>query len=147
MSTMPDADAERVRRVRRMRGLPASRFMRYALVGVAGTAAHYAFLLTAVTLGVLAPAPASAAGALVGALINFVLNALVTFGSRLAWASALRFLATAALAAGANGAAMALLTDGLRLDYRPAQLIVTAALVCLTYRVNSAWTFRASQAP
>jgi putative flippase GtrA len=146
-TTMPDA-----RRVTRVRGLLKSRFVLYALVGLAGTAGHYAFLLTAVTLGVMTPVPASVAGALVGATINFVLNALVTFGgkgagrSHLAWGTALRFFATAGLAAAANGGLMALLVDGLRLDYRLAQLLVTAALMCVTYFVNSVWTFRASQA-
>jgi len=130
------------------RALP--RFLLYALVGAAGTAGQYAFLLTAVSLGMLAPAPASAIGALLGAVINFVLNALVTFRgagpARLGWSTAARFFTTAAIAAAASGVAMALLVDGLRLDYRLAQLMVTAALLCLTYAVNAAWTFRAGQA-
>ena len=125
------------------------RFLTYALVGVAGTAGHYAFLLTAVSLGLMTPVPASVVGALVGALINFVLNALVTFradGQRhLAWHTAARFFATAALAAAANGILMALLVNGLGLDYRLAQLMVTALLLCATYLINARWTFRARQ--
>lgn len=150
MSTMPDAGG--APGMARWRGVLRSRFVLYALVGIAGTAGHYAFLLVAVTLGVLAPVPASVAGALVGAVINFVLNATVTFrgpGERrthLAWRAGLRFFATAALAAAANGAAMALLMAGLRLDYRLAQVMTTAALMCITYFVHSAWTFRTSQA-
>lgn len=129
------------------------RFVLYAMVGAAGTAGHYAFLLTAVSLGMLEPVRASVLGAMVGAVINFVLNAMFTFRGKgehhhkhFAWGVALRFFATAALAAAANGAAMALLVNGLRLDYRLAQLMVTAALMCVTYFVNSVWTFRASQA-
>ena len=128
----------------------AARFVLYALVGAGGTAGHYAFLLTTVSLGMLDPAPASGIGALVGAVINFVLNAAVTFrgraGSHFAWGTALRFFGTAAVAALANAAAMALLTEGLRLDYRLAQLLVTAALTGVTYVVHSVWTFRAGQA-
>lgn len=123
------------------------RFLMYAAVGAAGTAGHYAFLLTAVSLGVLAPVPASVIGALVGAVINFVLNAVVTFRSNLAWGTAARFFATAGVAAALNGAAMAVLVNGVRLDYRLAQVLVTGTLLCATYVVNSLWTFQASKAP
>jgi putative flippase GtrA len=125
------------------------RFLTYAVVGAAGTAAHYAFLLVAVSAGAMAPVPASVLGAVVGAVVNFVLNATVTFrgqGSHFAWGTASRFFATAGLAAIANGALMAVLVDGLRLDYRLAQLMVTALLMCATYLINSMWTFRASKA-
>jgi putative flippase GtrA len=122
------------------------RFLMYAAVGAAGTAGHYAFLLTAVSLGVLAPVPASIVGALVGAVINFVLNAVVTFRSHLAWRTAARFFATAGIAAALNGAAMAVLVNGARLDYRLAQVLVTGTLLCATYVVNSLWTFQATKA-
>ena len=128
------------------------RFLMYAAVGAAGTAGHYAFLITAVSLGLLAPVPASVVGALVGAVINFVLNAVVTYRghahphSHLAWPTAARFFATAGVAAAVNGAAMSVLVNGLRLDYRLAQVLVTGTLLCATYVVNSLWTFQASKA-
>ncbi|WP_075792772.1 GtrA family protein [Massilia putida] len=126
------------------------RFLTYAAVGAAGTAGHYAFLITAVSLGMLAPVPASVIGALVGAVINFVLNAVVTFRghahSHLAWHTAARFFATAGVAAAVNGAAMSVLVNGLHLDYRLAQVLVTGTLLCVTYVVNSLWTFQASKA-
>jgi putative flippase GtrA len=126
------------------------RFLTYAAVGLAGTAGHYAFLLTAVSLGVLAPVPASVVGALIGAVINFVLNAVVTFRghahSHLAISTAARIFATAGVAAALNGAAMDVLVNGVRLDYRLAQVLVTGALLCVTYVVNSLWTFQASRA-
>lgn len=126
------------------------RFLTYAAVGLAGMSGHYAFLFTAVSLGVLAPVPASVVGALIGAVINFVMNAVVTFRghahSHLAWRTAARFFATAGMAAALNGAAMAVLVNGVRLDYRLAQVLVTGILVCATYVVNSLWTFQASRA-
>ncbi|MFS2023793.1 GtrA family protein [Massilia sp. GER05] len=126
------------------------RFLTYAAVGLAGMSGHYAFLFTAVSLGVLAPVPASVVGALIGAVINFVMNAVVTFRrhahSHLAWRTAARFFATAGMAAALNGAAMAVLVNGVRLDYRLAQVLVTGILVCVTYVVNSLWTFQASKA-
>jgi len=126
------------------------RFLTYAAVGLAGMSGHYAFLFTAVSLGVLAPVPASVVGALIGAVINFVMNAVVTFRrhahSHLAWRTAARFFATAGMAAALNGAAMAVLVNGVRLDYRLAQVLVTGTLLCVTYVVNSLWTFQASKA-
>jgi putative flippase GtrA len=124
------------------------RFFMYAAVGAAGTAGHYAFLVTAVTLGLLAPVPASVVGALVGAVINFVLNAAVTFRghAHLSLHTAARFFATAGVAAAVNGAAMSVLVNGLRVDYRLAQVLVTGILLCATYVVNSLWTFQASKA-
>jgi putative flippase GtrA len=130
------------------------RFLTYAAVGLAGMSGHYAFLFTAVSLGVLTPVPASIVGALIGAVINFVMNAVVTFRghahshshSHLTWRTAARFFATAGMAAALNGAAMAVLVNGVRLDYRLAQILVTGILVCVTYVVNSLWTFQASKA-
>jgi putative flippase GtrA len=128
------------------------RFLMYALVGAAGTAAHYAVLIALVSAGAMQPAPASVIGASVGAAVNFLLNLVFTFRGHapLSWRTASRFFATAALAAAANGALMALLTggaSGLRLDYRLAQLMVTATLLCITFLINSRWTFRAGKVP
>jgi putative flippase GtrA len=122
------------------------RFLMYAAMGAAGTACHYAVLIGLVTLGLLRPVAASVLGAIVGAVVNFVLNALVTFRGHgqhkhFAWQTASRFFATALLAAAANGALMSLLLRSVRIDYRVAQLMVTALLLCATFLVNSAWTF------
>ncbi|QJE01059.1 GtrA family protein [Massilia forsythiae] len=122
-----------------------ARFLLYVTVGAAGTALHYALLVALVSLHWLAPAPASVLGALAGATLNFVLNARFTFRrhghDHLAWRSAVRFFATAALAALANGVLMALLLRHGAIDYRIAQVLVTALLLGLTFAVNAAWTF------
>jgi putative flippase GtrA len=123
-----------------------ARFLVYAMVGVAGTAGHYAFLLAAVSLGVMGPVAATSGGALVGAVINFVLNTKVTFRGRMTAGTAARFFATAALAAAANGIMMSALLTVFPVDYRLAQLFVTASLLCITFGINSAWTFRATKA-
>jgi putative flippase GtrA len=135
-TTLPD----RATRIR------LARFFVYALVGVAGTAGHYAFLLTAVSAGMMGPVAATVGGAIVGAVINFVLNAKVTFRGRMTAGTAARFFATAAMAAAANGLMMSALLTVFPLDYRLAQLLVTASLLCVTFGVNSAWTFRATAA-
>lgn len=122
-----------------------ARFLLYVAVGAAGTALHYALLVALVANRLLAPAPASGLGALAGAVLNFVLNARFTFRrhghDHLAWRTAARFFATAALAALANGALMALLLEYAAIDYRIAQLFVTALLLGLTFALNAAWTF------
>lgn len=124
----------------------ARRFVVYAAVGGLGTAAHYTVLLLLVGAGWLAPALASVCGALVGALINFVLNARITFAAGMDGRAARRFLATAGAAALINGLAMTLLVDRAGLDYRLAQVIVTLGVLVLTFFVNSIWTFRATDA-
>jgi putative flippase GtrA len=93
-------------------------------------------------MGWLGPASASACGALAGAGVNFLLNARFTFRSGASWHSAGRFVATAALAAAANGLAMAALTGWLQVAWLPAQLMVTACLMVLTFYINSLWTFK-----
>jgi putative flippase GtrA len=125
------------------------RFLMYAMVGAAGTAAHYTVLIALVSFGWLTPVPASVLGAGVGACVNFLLNVVFTFRgrARVSWRTASRFFAIAALAASANGLLMALLVDRARIDYRLAQLMVTATLLCLTFLINSVWTFRASRVP
>jgi putative flippase GtrA len=75
-----------------------------------------------------------------------VLNTLVTFRGRLNVATAARFFATAALAAAANGVMMAALLAVMPIDYRLAQLLITAVLLCATFGINSAWTFRTMKA-
>jgi putative flippase GtrA len=121
-------------------GVP--RFALYAAVGALGTGAHYSVLVATVWLGWLAPVAGSACGALVGAAVNFLLNARLTFRSRPSWGSAARFVLTAALAAGANALAMTLLVGRLSVPWPAAQVIVTASLLLLTFLVNSLWTFR-----
>jgi putative flippase GtrA len=125
------------------------RFLMYAMVGAAGTAAHYTVLIGLVSVGLSDPVPASVLGAGVGACVNFLLNVVFTFRGRaqVSWRTAAHFFAIAALAASANGLLMALLVDRVRIDYRPAQLMVTATLLCLTFLINSTWTFRASRVP
>jgi len=122
------------------------RFCVYAAVGGLGTAAHYAVLLLLVGAGCLAPAPASVCGALLGALINFVLNARFTFRTALAGRAARRFFVTAGVGALINGVAMSVLVERVGLDFRLAQVIVTLAVLVLTFFINSIWTFRSNGA-
>jgi putative flippase GtrA len=123
-----------------------ARFLVVAGMGAAGTAGHYAFLFAAVATGMMEPVAATVVGALVGALVNFVLNTKVTFRGRLPAGAAARFFTTAALAAAANGVMMAALLTVFPIAYLPAQLLVTASLLCATFGIHATWTFRAAAA-
>lgn len=124
----------------------ARRFCVYAAVGGLGTAVHYTVLLLVVGAGWLAPPSASVCGALVGALVNFVLNARVTFRAAMEGRAARRFFVTAGVGALANGLAMSVLVDRAGLDFRLAQVIVTLGVLVLTFALNSIWTFRSNGA-
>jgi putative flippase GtrA len=57
-------------------------FMRFAMVGVVGTIAHYSVLLVAVELLRLSPVIGAGAGFLTGLIASYVLNRAWTFDKR-----------------------------------------------------------------
>ncbi|MGF1445347.1 MAG: GtrA family protein [Pikeienuella sp.] len=121
----------------------ARQFVRFVGVGAIATAAHYALLIGLVTAGVLSPVPASAAGAVLGALVSYGLNRRYTFRSSRAHAAALpRFLTVAALAFLANLCLMVLLHSLAGLPYLLAQMLTTGLVLGLTFTLNRAWSFR-----
>lgn len=123
------------------------RFARYVAVGGVGTGAQYLVLVGAVALHAAAPVAASVAGAFVGALVNYLLNRRFTFRTDTQHRSALpKFFATAGAGMLVNGVAMAWLTGFLHLHYLVAQCIASAAVLVLTFSVNSVWTFGARRA-
>ncbi|MYN29089.1 GtrA family protein [Duganella levis] len=120
------------------------RFVTYAMVGAVGTLAQYVVLASFVSLHWAKPVTASVIGALVGAVINYLLNARFTFGST-AHSSALpKFAATAIFGAAVNGLLMKVLIDFANVNYLVAQVIASAAVLAITYSLNLVWTFRRS---
>lgn len=118
------------------------RFLRYALVGAVGTAAHYVVLIVLVQGAGVGPVPGSTAGAFVGAIVNYVLNHRYTFASRKLHTHALpRFAAIACAGMIANAALLAILVNGFGVFYLVAQVVATLAVLGLTYVTNRAWTF------
>jgi putative flippase GtrA len=118
------------------------KFLRYALVGAVGTAAHYALLIALVQAGGVAPVPASTAGAILGAILNYVLNHRYTFASRRRHRVALpRFATLAVFGTVLNAALLAGLVNGLGMHYLIAQLLATLAVLGVTYLGNRTWTF------
>jgi putative flippase GtrA len=122
------------------RGKPHA-LLRYLAVGVAATAAHWAFMVMLVEQVGTAPWLASGAGAALGAQVAFLANRSFTFehaGDR--WPAWWRFMATAVLGAVVG---MAIVAFGVKTGahYMLAQALATLVGVLLTFAVNRAWTF------
>jgi putative flippase GtrA len=113
-------------------------------VGAVGTLAHYAVLVSAVSMHIASPVAASMAGAVVGAIINYILNAKFTF-NHTGHAQALpKFALVAIVGALMNGLFMKILIDHVGLNYLIAQVLATVLVLALTYTANSLWTFNAT---
>jgi putative flippase GtrA len=117
--------------------------IRYASVGAVATAAHWSVLALLVERMGAAPAPASAAGALVGAAVAYAGNRMMTFrGTTAPHRAALpRFLVVAGLGALANAAIVQVGTT-LGWHYLAAQALATLIVLLGGYGANRRWTFR-----
>jgi putative flippase GtrA len=123
------------------------RLLRYAIVGVAATAAHYALLVVAVEVGHWPAWLASGAGAVFGAQVAWLGNRAFTFAHRGALgASWWRFQIAAALGAAA-GMAIVAATVALGVHYLVGQVVATVAVMLGTYAINARWTFAARPGP
>ena len=120
----------------------APQFLLYAGAGAIGTVAHYGVLIALVQLAGAGPVAASTAGAIVGALVNYVLNHRYTFASRRAHRSALpRFLAVAGAGVLLNAAVLAVLLATVELHYLALQVVATCVVLVAGYVANRRWTF------
>lgn len=121
-----------------------ARPLRFALVGVANTAAGLAaiyFCKAALGLGDVA---ANAAGYAFGLALSFALNASWTFRYRGAMAPAvLRFIMSFIVAYGANLAAVLLLIDRLGVNAYVAQAIGVLPYTVAFYLLSKRFVFRA----
>ena len=119
------------------------RFLTFAAVGLVGTGAHYATLASLVEFGGIGPVKGSVAGFIVGAIVNYILNYRVTFRSDKRHREAMtKFFAVAGSGFVLNALLMALLVNGLGIQYMLAQICVTGFLVFWHYALNAIWTFR-----
>lgn len=122
-------------------------FVRYAGVGAAATAAHYALLAFLVERAHWHAPLAAALGATLGAQVAFVGNRAFTFAHRGPWLSAWwRFQLTAVLGAAVSATSVAA-GAAAGLHYLAAQVIGTALALMLTYSVNRRWSFGHRPAP
>ncbi len=118
-------------------------FIGFSGVGAVGTSAHYALFLALIQAGSVAPVRASAAGFLLGALVNYILNYRFVFKSSAKHGAAmLKFLAVATVGLALNVAAMSVAIDRLAWHYLIAQLAATGLVLLWNFAGNRFWTFR-----
>ena len=117
---------------------------RYAAVGIAATAAHYALLILLVEAMGVGPGWGAWTGALVGALVAFEGNRRWTFpGTPVSRGQSFaRFMAVAAAGSVANGLIVGAGTSWLGVHYLVAQVVATGVVMVVTYHVNRWWTFQ-----
>jgi putative flippase GtrA len=117
-------------------------FLRYGIAGAAGTALQYAVLVSLVQCTQTPAVAASTAGAVAGALVNYLLNHRWAFVSTRSHDHALPRFATVALAGIAlNAIVMATMFKLVGVHYVLAQLAATSVVMVVGFLANRAWTF------
>jgi|CXWL01.1.fsa_nt_gi putative flippase GtrA len=106
-----------------------AQIVRFALVGVAATAVHFAVLIALVELAGLGPVAATTLGYIVGIAVSYTLNRLYTFKSDAPVGSSfLKFALLYGVSAFLNAGIVAMLTEQ-RLWYLLAQVIATGLVL------------------
>jgi putative flippase GtrA len=117
-------------------------FLRYGIVGAVGTALQYAILVSLVQFTQTPAVAASTAGAIAGALVNYVLNHRWTFASSRTHEHALpRFAAVALAGIALNAIVMAEMLNFFGVHYLVAQIVATGVVLVAGFLANRAWTF------
>ena len=107
-------------------------FVRYGVVGAAGTALQYTILVLLVQLGQIPAVAASTAGAIAGALVNYLLNHRWTFLSTRSHEHALPRFTVVALAG---------ILSFFGAHYLVAQTVATGVVLVAGFLANRTWTF------
>ncbi|MDO8813315.1 MAG: GtrA family protein [Gallionella sp.] len=117
-------------------------FAHFSGVGFISAMGHYGLLVVLVQCVGVAPIPASVAGALLGAGINYLLNYRFTFRSTKRHRDAVLKFAVIALACLLlNTIFMWLGIELLRLHYLISQIITTGLVLIWSFLGNRYWTF------
>jgi len=120
-----------------------AQFFIFAAGGAVGTACHYITLIFLVEILAVPVVPATLAGFVVGALVNYVLARHFAFESSRPHRTALpRFAAVATVGAAINTVIVgSLFAAGLH--YLVAQVAATAIVLAWNFLANKYWTFGA----
>ncbi|MCY0386286.1 GtrA family protein [Robbsia sp. Bb-Pol-6] len=117
--------------------------LRFASVGVVGTAVQYAILWLGVSLLQTSAGVASAIGYIFGAIANYLLNRLFTFKSAGSHsATAPRYLVILVIGWSLNTALMAWWVDGAGWNAWFAQVVTTAIGLAFNFSASRWWAFR-----
>ena len=118
--------------------------MRFVAAGAVCTLLQYLVLVLSVELAGADALPASGAGYLASAVLNYVLNRRYTFGGGAEHRTALmRFCVVVASGLALNLAGMRLLHGHLRWHYLYAQMLVTLLVLLWNFAWHRNWTFAA----
>jgi putative flippase GtrA len=119
-----------------------SPFPRFIAVGATATALQYAILLLTVELGGMSPTPASSLGFVISAVFNYLANKHVTFETDTPNTIAgPRFVAMVLLGLIVTSLCMRTLTS-FGVHYLLAQVLTTALVLTINFRLASRWVFR-----
>jgi putative flippase GtrA len=122
-----------------------NQFVKFAGVGIIGTAAHYILLIIIVEVFNRDPVSGSAVGFVGGALVNYYLNRHYTFKSDARHRVAMpKFLAVATIGMILNVTIMATLTNLLDIQYLINQVFATTVVLLWNFIANKFWTFASS---
>jgi putative flippase GtrA len=104
---------------------------------------HYGLLIALVQIGSVPAVPASAAGALLGAWINYAVNYRFTFRSKKRHReTALKFAAIAVVGLVLNTLFMWVGTEVIGAHYLISQIVTTALVLIWSFAGNRCWTFQ-----
>ena len=118
-----------------------TQFLLFSAVGAVGTAAHFATLIALVQFFQHPPVLASAAGFVIGALVNYWLNYTVTFKSHSPHRIAVpKFFSIALAGLFINTLIMAIAIGWLH--YLLSQALSTGLVLLWNFFCNRFWTFR-----
>jgi putative flippase GtrA len=123
-----------------------NQFVKFAGVGIIGTAVHYILLIVFVEVFGRDPVSGSAVGFLGGAIVNYYLNRHYTFRSDARHMVAMpKFLTVATIGMILNVTIMAILTNLLDFQYLIDQIFATSVVLVWNFIANKFWTFASSQ--
>ncbi len=121
-------------------------FARFTSVGCVSAIGHYGLLILLVQVAGIAAVPASAAGALLGAWINYSLNYRFTFRSTKKHSeSVAKFAAVATVGLLLNTLFMWIGVDQLGIHYLVSQITTTILVLIWGFFANRFWTFRVQE--
>jgi putative flippase GtrA len=120
-------------------------FVKFTGVGFVSAIGHYGLLIALVQIAAVPAVPASAAGALLGAWINYSLNYRYTFRSaRRQRESVPRFAAVAAIGVVLNTLFMWVGVELIGAHYLLSQVVTTGLVLIWSFAGNRYWTFHSA---
>jgi len=120
-------------------------FVKFTGVGFVSAIGHYGLLIALVQLAGVSAVPASAAGALLGAWINYSLNYHFTFRSSKRHRDAvLKFAAVASVGLVLNTVFMWVGVELIGAHYLLSQVVTTGLVLIWSFAGNRFWTFQSA---